>query len=218
MYLSVCTFACLCVCCNKDIGLHRPGSIRLACTPERMDEFRVQTSRAAWYPYPTRLISPEEVVQRCPIINPDGILGGLFTPYDGHVDPYSLTMALADEARQFGAKLFTRTKVTGLEQTAHCRWMVQTERGAITCCHVVNVAGFWAQEVGRMLGSLPELPLTTIHHQYCITDSLREIEAMDFEIPVMRDLEGSYYLRRVCTCCACVIMCLCLLCTCVVVV
>ena len=162
-----------------------------------MDEFGIQASRAAWYRYPTRIIDTDEVIRRCPIINPDGILGGLFTPYDGHIDPYSLTMALASEARRFGAKLYTHTKVTGLAPAGRSGWNVQTDRGQIKCQHVVNAGGFWAQEIGRLVGSLPELPLIPIHHQYCITDTLKEVEELECEIPVLRDLEGSYYIRQV---------------------
>ena len=162
-----------------------------------MDEFRCQVSRAARYDYPTRLVDPDEIATMCPIANTDKVLGGLHTPFDGYVDPYSLTMTLAGEARRFGAKLYTHTKVTGLAPAGRSGWNVQTDRGLIKCQHVVNAAGFWAQDVCRLVGSLPELPMVTVHHQYVITETLPELEKLDFEIPVMRDMDGSYYLRQV---------------------
>ena len=181
----------------QDLSIHRPGSLRLATSPERMDELRSQASRAASYRYPTRVIDADEVVAKCPLINPDGILGALYTPHDGHIDPYSLTTALATEARRFGAKVHTHTEVTRLATNGRNRWSVETDRGRIECHHVVNAAGFWAQQVGRLVSSLPELPLVTAHHQYIITDSLKEIENAEFEIPVLRDLDASYYIRQV---------------------
>ena len=96
----------------KAVGLHRCGSIRLAETPTRMDEFRLQQSRASWYTAPTRLIDVDEVKELCPLINTDGLLGGFYNPFDGHIDPYSVTMAMGVGARMHGAKICTNTSVS----------------------------------------------------------------------------------------------------------
>lgn len=77
-----------------------------------MDEFRLQLSRAAWYTAPARMMEVGEVKEFCPLVNTDGLLGGLYNPHDGHVDPYSVTMAMGAGARMYGAKIFTNTDVS----------------------------------------------------------------------------------------------------------
>ncbi|XP_065187932.1 dimethylglycine dehydrogenase, mitochondrial-like [Sycon ciliatum] len=188
---------------GQAVGMHRCGSLRLAETGTRMDEFRQHLSRASWYPAPARILDAAEVVEKCPLINPDGIIGGFFNPHDGYIDPYSVTMALGAGAKQHGAKIFTHTEVTDMESMAGSegfRWKVTTPNGSIQCRHVVNAAGFWGRELDALLqhgrkGTGAKLPLIPGHHQYCITDTLAEVQALKKEMPVVRDLHGSYYIR-----------------------
>lgn len=179
---------------GKDLGFHRPGSIRLAMDPIRMDEFRYQMQRQGWHDAPQRLMEPDEIHSRFPLLNMEKIIGGMYNPADGHIDPYSLTMAMASEARRYGAKIFRSTPVTGLKQKADGTWTVETTEGTIRATHVVNSAGFWAHEVNELAGV--RLPLVPVHHQYLITSSIPEVQQLKKEPPVIRYLEGGFYLRQ----------------------
>lgn len=140
------------------------------------------------------MITPEEIKEFCPIINLDSVLGGLYNPDDGHIDPYSLTQALAIGARQHGAEIYINTPVTHLKQRSDNRWEVHTDKGILVAKHIINAAGFYGRHIGKMVGL--DLPLVAIHHQYCVTGSIPEFKNFKREIPVMRDLEGSYYFRQ----------------------
>ncbi|XP_058850999.1 dimethylglycine dehydrogenase, mitochondrial-like isoform X2 [Acipenser ruthenus] len=179
---------------GQAVGFHQPGSIRIASTPERVDELKYQMSRAHWHPNPQSLISPEKIQELFPLLNMDKVLAGLYNPGDGHIDPYSLTMALAAGARQYGAKLYFPAPVTGLTPTAEGKWDVETPQGTIRANRIVNATGFWAREVGKLVGF--QHPVIPVHHQYVVTASVPEVKALKTELPVIRDLEGSYYLRQ----------------------
>ncbi|KAK3887374.1 hypothetical protein Pcinc_008492 [Petrolisthes cinctipes] len=178
---------------GQEINLHLPGSIRIATTPTRVDEMRYQMARHGNHEAPQCLITPEQVKQLVPIANVDNILMGLYSPYDGHVDPYSLTQAIAKGARSYGAQITQGVGVSGLHLREDGRWVVSTEKGDIITNRVVNAAGFWAKEVAKMAGS--DLPLVPNHHQYLVTSTVPEVKALQKEIPVLRHLEGSFYLR-----------------------
>ncbi|KAK8758858.1 hypothetical protein V5799_003507 [Amblyomma americanum] len=195
-YDSINLFAELQLDTGRDLGFHRPGSVRLASVPTRMDEFRYQMQRQGWHPAPQRLISVDEIKKHVPFLNLDKVLGGLYNPADGHIDPYSLTMAMASEARRHGARIFQNTAVLGLRRDHGNgrQWLVETSRGPVYAKHVVNAAGFWAHEVNALAGV--ELPLVPIHHQYFITNSIAEVKNLKKEIPVLRHLEGGFYMRQ----------------------
>ncbi|KAG0727747.1 Dimethylglycine dehydrogenase, mitochondrial [Chionoecetes opilio] len=177
---------------GQETGLHLCGSIRLATTPARVDEMKYQMSRHS-QDAPLCLLTTEEVLQYVPIANVDKILMGLYSPYDGHVDPYSLTQAIAKGARRYGAKIVQGAGVEGLRLREDGRWLVSTTQGDVVADRVVNAAGFWAKEVAKMAGS--DLPLVPNHHQYLVTSTVPEVKALKKEFPVLRHLEGSFYLR-----------------------
>ncbi|NXP34975.1 M2GD protein, partial [Leiothrix lutea] len=122
------------------------------------------------------------------------VLAGLYNPGDGHIDPYSLTMALAAGARKYGAQLNYPVQVTNLNPRSDGTWEVETPLGIIQAKRIVNTAGFWAREIGKMIGL--QHPLIPVHHQYVVTSTVPEVKALKTELPVIRDLEGSYYLRQ----------------------
>ncbi|PWA26835.1 hypothetical protein CCH79_00001166 [Gambusia affinis] len=126
--------------------------------------------------------------------NSTPVLAGLYTPGDGHIDPYSLTMSLAAGARMYGAQIYNPAPVTGLRPTADGKWDIQTPHGTIRANRIVNTAGFWAREVGQMIGF--QHPTIPVHHQYVVTATVPEVKALKKELAVIRDLEGSYYLRQ----------------------
>ncbi|XP_030092696.2 dimethylglycine dehydrogenase, mitochondrial isoform X1 [Serinus canaria] len=179
---------------GQPVGFHQPGSIRIASTPTRVDEFKYQMTRAGWHPTEQYLITPEKVQELFPLLNMDKVLAGLYNPGDGHIDPYSLTMALAAGARKYGAQLNYPVQVTNLNSRSDGTWEVETPLGIIQAKRIVNAAGFWARDVGKMIGL--QHPLIPVHHQYVVTSTIPEVKALKTELPVIRDLEGSYYLRQ----------------------
>lgn len=178
---------------GQSLSFHRPGSIRLAHTPERMMEFKYQMQRQGWQQAPQKIINPEEIYNLFPLLNMQGILGGLYTPYDGHIDPYSLTMAYAAGARKYGATIVLGCPIDGLKLRTDGSWDVETPQGTITTKRVINASGFWAHEIGRLTEI--ELPLVPIEHQYIITKPIKKVQALSAEPPVLRDLQGSFYMR-----------------------
>nr|XP_029505934.1 dimethylglycine dehydrogenase, mitochondrial [Oncorhynchus nerka] len=179
---------------GQAVGFHQPGSIRIASTPVRVDELKYQMARAHWHPTPQWLITPEKIKELFPLLNMDKVLAGLYNPGDGHIDPYSLTMALAAGARMYGAQIYNPVLVSGLTPTSDGKWDVQTPHGTIRANRIVNATGFWAREVGQQIGF--DHPTIPVHHQYVVTATVPEVKALKAELPVIRDLEGSYYLRQ----------------------
>lgn len=179
---------------GQAVGFHNPGSVRIASTPARVDEMKYQMTRTHWHVTEQYLIGPEKVQELFPLLNIDKVLAGLYTPGDGHIDPYSLTMALAAGARMYGAQIYIPAPVTGLKPTADGKWDVHTPQGTIHANRIVNATGFWAREVGQMIGF--EHPTIPVHHQYVVTATVPEVKALKKELAVIRDLEGSYYLRQ----------------------
>ena len=123
-----------------------------------------------------------------------GIHGGLFTPGEGHIDPYSLTQAVARGARARGAELLQGCGVSALHPRPDGGWDVVTPRGTIAARRVINCGGFWARELGALAGL--DLPLVPVQHQYLVTKTVPAVAALPREIPVVRHLEGSFYLRQ----------------------
>ncbi|PAA86092.1 hypothetical protein BOX15_Mlig007960g1 [Macrostomum lignano] len=179
---------------DQPVGLHTPGSLRLITTPTRMDEARYQMSRAAWCQAEQHLVGPEKCLELCPLLNMSTVLGGIYNPGDGHIDPYSVTMALAAGARKYGAELYQNSQVRATSQDSKGIWTIVTDHGELKSKHLVNAAGFHARDVGKLSGL--DLPIIPVHHQYVITKAVPEVVELKRELPVLRDLEASYYLRQ----------------------
>ena len=177
-----------------DIGLKLSGGIELACTPERM---RWLKAEVAWHQMMghegARLMDVDEIVDLVPIVNPDGLVGGLFDPDEGNLDPNGAVYAYAGAARNRGATIITHNRVLGMKRTRD-GWELQTEKGPIQAEHVVNAAGMWGRKVGQMVGI--DHPVTPILHHYLVTEDVPEIMAIDWAMPAVTDLEGWTYLQR----------------------
>ena len=176
------------------INYHLTGSVRLAHTAERMDEYRhiAAIARASGLDY--RLLSPQELRQRYPLVELDDLKGALWDPWDGDIDPAQLTQAFAAGARQLGARILRFTGVTGLTRRAAGDWRVTTPKGEYLAEVVVNAAGYRAGEVMALLGQ--ELPIVTMSHQYLVTDDIPELRDLAARLPLLRDPDVSYYLRQ----------------------
>lgn len=179
---------------GQNIGLHMTGGLTMAGTPDRWEwlqsAYRVFQSIGI---DDCRLVTPEEAQELNPIMSIDGLLGGMWADREGYIDPSGTVHAYAGAAKKNGAEVIEHNRVLELNQTAD-GWQVVTEKGTITCEHVVNAAGLWAKQVGRMAGV--ELPVSPLAHHYLVSDSIPELEALDFEVPMTVDLEGFTYLRQ----------------------
>lgn len=175
-------------------GLHHVGGITLADSPDRLDMLRAERAKHRYMGLDTRILTPAEVVAMTDgLVNTDGILGALYDPLDGHLDPSGTTHAYARAARMGGAEIVLHNRV--LETRPHPQgWEVVTEQGTIIAEHLVNAAGLWAREVAAMAGAY--LPLMPMAHQYLVTDDLREIVNRDAEFPHVMDPGGESYLRQ----------------------
>jgi dimethylglycine dehydrogenase len=116
------------------------------------------------------------------------------TPNDGHVDPTSVVMPLSKLARANGAEINRFTRVTEINELRSGEWEVVTDKGTIVAEHVVNAAGCFAREVGAMAGI--NVPLINLEHQYLVTETHPDIEALGWELPVCRDSYSSAYIRQ----------------------
>ncbi|NCX70279.1 MAG: FAD-dependent oxidoreductase [Rhodobacteraceae bacterium] len=179
---------------GQNIGFHMTGGLTLAGTPERWEwlqsNYRIFQSIGI---SDCELLSPEEAQKRCPIMSVDGVLGAMWADREGYIDTTGTVQAYASAARKKGAEYYEEVKVDSLEQVTD-GWIVKTEKGNIKCEHVVNAAGLWAKQVGRMAGI--ELPVSPLKHHYLITDSIPEVASSDFEMPMTVDLEGFTYMRQ----------------------
>lgn len=179
---------------GQSCSIHRPGGIYLAATPERLDYLKQERAKARYMGLETDFISLQEAADLNPLIDPKAYLGALFEPVDGHVDPSGVTHAYAGAARHYGAETFIDAPVTATTPRANGSWDVVTEQGTVNAELVVNAAGLWAREVGRLAGI--DLPVQPMEHHYLITDAIPEIEAHGKEIAVTVDYEGNAYTRQ----------------------
>lgn len=179
---------------GQSCGIHRPGGIYLASTPERLDYLKQERAKARYMNLDTDFISLDHARDLNPLIDPSKYLGALFEPVDGHVDPSGVTHAYAKGAKHYGAKIYRDTPVVGTVPLADGSWNVVTPNGTIHAEIVVNAAGLWAREVGRLAGI--DLPVQPMEHHYLITETIPEILAHGREVAVTVDYEGNAYTRQ----------------------
>ena len=179
---------------GQDVGMHLTGGINIAATPERWEFIRYEHARHKVLGIDSHLLGPSEIKDLCPIIDVSDVIGGLFDGNEGNLDPYGSTHALAKAARMAGAETYLNTKVEDLVHKSDGSWTVITDQGNIHCEHVVNAAGLWAREVGRMAGV--HVPLVPMEHHYILTGDIDEVAGFDGELPMMIDLDGEMYLRQ----------------------
>ncbi|MEZ5886460.1 MAG: FAD-dependent oxidoreductase [Paracoccaceae bacterium] len=179
-------------------GLHHVGGITLADNMARFEMLKAERAKHRYMGLHTEILGPEEVAKFTDgMVNTDGIIGALYDPLDGHLDPSGTTHAYARAAKMGGAEIVEHNKVLETNPRADGSWDVVTEKGTIHAEHVVNAGGLWAREVGAMAGVY--LPLLPMAHQYLVTDDIPEI--MDIlksgrEFPHVMDPGGESYLRQ----------------------
>ena len=175
-------------------GLHHVGGITLASTPERLDYLKAARAKHRYMGLETEIVGPAEIKKLSPITNTEGVLGALYDPLDGHLDPSGTTHAYAKAARLQGAEISLRNRVLELNPQRDGTWEVVTEQGTLRAEHVVNAGGLWAREVGAMAGVYH--PLHPMEHQYLVTEDIPEVYQRGAELPHVMDPEGESYLRQ----------------------
>ncbi|WP_108839169.1 FAD-dependent oxidoreductase [Tateyamaria sp. Alg231-49] len=179
---------------GQNIGLHMTGGLTMAGTPDRWEWLQ-----SAYRTFQSigiddcRLVTVEEAVELNPIMSGDGLLGGMWADREGYIDTTGTVHAYAGAAKKYGATVVEHNRVLELNQTLE-GWDIVTEKGTVSCEHVVNAAGLWAKQVGRMAGV--ELPVSPLKHHYFVTDTVPELAELDFEVPMTVDLEGFTYTRQ----------------------
>ena len=186
---------------NYPMNYHVTGSIRLAHSKERMQEFERAKGMGRSQGMDLDILAVSEIKDRYPFIETHDLHGALYDPNDGDIDPAQLTQALAKGARDLGAKVQRFTSVTGISRDGD-EWIVETDKKNIRCKFVVNAAGYYAQRVGEWFKPYGgrTVPMMVMSHQYMLTDEIPDLETWTREngkkLPLLRDVDSSYYLRQ----------------------
>ncbi len=178
-------------------GLHHVGGVTLADNKDRFDMLLAERAKHRFMGLDTEIVGPEEIAKIAPVTNLEGIIGGLYDPLDGHLDPSGTTHAYARAAKMGGATIETHCMVRETNQRPDGTWDVVTDKGTIHAEHVVNAGGLWAREVGAMAGVY--FPLHPMEHQYIVTEDVPLIVEMakdGKEHPHVMDPAGESYLRQ----------------------
>ena len=179
-------------------GLSRVSNIRLATTQDRMDEYMQYAGVAETIGVQVDKLTPDEVVDIWPLAVTDGLIGAIRHPWDGYIQPADLTQALAKGARDNGGEIYRNTTVTSISRTASGEWKITTDKGEITCEHVVSATGNFARKTGEMVGL--DIPVIPVEHQYIVTEphpAIQDRQAKGLpEMGVLREADGSWYMRE----------------------
>ena len=170
---------------GQPVTWHGCGSFRLAYTEDEMDWLRHTLSVGRALGFNIELVDRDFIASKHPFYNLEGVIGALYTPDDGHVDPSNVTQAMATGARQKGVQIFRHCRATNITQSETGEWVVETELGTVTCEHVVNAGGTYARQMGEWSGL--QLPMTSMTHHYFVTEEVPEFQELETELPVIRD-------------------------------
>jgi dimethylglycine dehydrogenase len=183
---------------GQNVGFKQVTNIRLARTKDRWDEYMYYAGVARTIGVPVNILTPQQVKEIWPLCETDGILGAIQHPEDGYIQPADLTQALAKGARAMGAEINRETTVTAIERTPSGEWLVKTDKGDITCEHVISATGNFARKTGAMVGL--DVPVIPVEHQYIVTEphpAIMERRAKGLpEMGVLRESDSSWYMRE----------------------
>jgi 4-methylaminobutanoate oxidase (formaldehyde-forming) len=180
---------------GQAVDWHETGSLRLACSPERLMELRRLATMAKSFGLPMDIVSPGRAQELFPLMSTTDVVAAAFLPTDGYIDPASVTQAIARGARQRGARICELTSVTAITVDGRRCTSVHTAAGeAIECEMVVNAAGMWGLEVGRMVGA--RLPAVAVEHQYLLSGPIDGFTPAELgRMPTMRDPDHLVYYK-----------------------
>ncbi|MFP6665187.1 MAG: FAD-dependent oxidoreductase [Deltaproteobacteria bacterium] len=172
-------------------GWKQCGGLRLACTPARMTELERQATTARSFGLDIELLSPREARDLWPLMEIDDVVGASFLPSDGSANPGDIAYAMAAGARSEGVRFFEQCTVQAVDVDKHRVRAVETSQGRIHCETLVNCAGRWAAELGRLAGV--RVPVVSVEHQYLITE---RIDGVPHDLPTMRDPDRLTYYKE----------------------
>jgi glycine cleavage system aminomethyltransferase T/glycine/D-amino acid oxidase-like deaminating enzyme len=176
-------------------GYRNVGGLVVARTPDRMVQLARTAANATAYDMDCELVSPERAGELWPAMRTDDLLGAIWLPGDGKVNPADVTQSLAKGARQRGARIAERVRVTGFDvaETPRGRRVtgVRTDQGAVEAEVVVNCAGQWAKALGDLVGVT--VPLHSAEHFYVVTEAVAGVHP---DLPIMRDPDGWTYFKE----------------------
>jgi 4-methylaminobutanoate oxidase (formaldehyde-forming) len=179
---------------GQAVDWHQTGSLRLACSPERVMELKRLTTMAKSFGLPMEIVSAQQAQELFPLMSTTGVRAAAFLPTDGYVDPASVTMAIARGARMRGAQIIENTRVEHLTVNGRQVTMVHTARGDIEAEMVVNAAGMWGMELGRMAGA--RIPAVAVEHQYLLSGPIDGWTPVELgRLPTMRDPDHLVYYK-----------------------
>ena len=183
---------------GQNVGLSRVSNIRLARTQDRLDEYKYYAGVARTIGVRTDFLTPIEVKEIWPLMETGDIIGAIQHVDDGYIQPADLTQAFATGARKRGAEIYRNTTVTAITQKPNGEWLVTTDKGEITCEHVVSATGNFARKTGEMVGL--DIPVIPVEHQYIVTEQhplIMERRAKGLpEMGVLREADSSWYMRE----------------------
>ncbi|MBV8496190.1 MAG: GcvT family protein, partial [Gammaproteobacteria bacterium] len=179
---------------GESCGLHPNGGLMLAATGGELDSLKLICSRARYLGMETEMISLAQARELNPLIDTSYFVGALWRADGGHCDPSGTTRAYVKAARNLGASVERFTRVESLSQRRDGTWDVRTDKGSVHAEQVVNCAGLWAREVGRMVDI--ELPVLAMEHHYLLTEDIPELAGRPREIVNTTDYAGEIYLRQ----------------------
>ena len=176
---------------GQDPGFRRSGSLPIARTGDRLIEIKRLVSLGKFFGVEAHVLGPREVKERFPCLDEARIVGGAFIPGDGRTNPIDTTQAFAKGARSGGARFIEGVAVTGFKIQKGTVATVVTDRGEVACDIVVNCAGIWARQVGKLAGV--NVPLYAAEHMYVVTEPS---DAATPDLPVLRDTDGYVYIKE----------------------
>ena len=183
---------------GQSVGFKQVGNLRLAMNDDRMDEYYQYAATAKTIGINVEFLTPDQIGKLWPLCNTEGLVGGIFHPDDGYIQPADLTQALAIGARARGATIYRNTPVVAIEQASSGGWVVKTEKGDITCDHVISATGNYARKTGEMVGL--DIPVIPVEHQFIVTEPHPELQRRKSEglpeMGVLRESDGRWYLRE----------------------
>lgn len=183
---------------GMNVGFSRVSNIRIAQTPDRWDEYMYYKGIAETLGIEVEVLTPAQIKEIWPLVNEEGLIGGIRHPADGYIQPADLTQALATGARNHGATIYRNTSVTAISQRDDDKWVVTTDKGEIVADHIVSATGNFARKTGEMVGL--NVPVIPVEHQYIVTEAHQAIKdrkaAGEPEMGVLRDADSAWYLRE----------------------
>lgn len=156
-----------------DIELKQKGYLLLAYSDKELNQFKKNIEIQHEYDIPSKLLTPEEALDVVPFLNIEKLKAAAFCPTDGHVNPFLVTMAYAEAAKRNGVTILKDTEALKIIYERNKITGVETSQGIIETDKVLNAAGGWAREIGKMAGL--DLPVFSERHEILVTEPVNPI-------------------------------------------